>query len=123
MKRDIKNRKDIIKLVNVFYDQVKTDTVIGFIFNDIAHANWDLHLPRMYDFWENILFYTGNFDGNPMITHRELSAKCEIKRSHYKHWNSLFNKTVDDLFKGDKADEIKQRAMNISKAMTEKALS
>ena len=123
MLRDIRNRKDIIKLVDVFYDKIKTDTVIGYIFTDVAHTNWDLHLPRMYDFWENILFYTGNFDGNPMITHRELSAKCEIKRSHYDHWNNLFNQTVDDLFEGDKADEIKRRAMNISKMMIDKALS
>ena len=123
MKKDIQNRDDIIKLVDAFYIKVKADDLLGNIFTDVVHVNWETHLPRMYDFWENILFYTGNFDGNPMITHRELSAKCEIKRSHYKHWNSLFNKTVDDLFKGDKADEIKQRAMNISKAMTEKALS
>ncbi|HPW98479.1 MAG TPA: group III truncated hemoglobin, partial [Flavobacterium sp.] len=78
MKHDIQNREDIIKLVDVFYDKVKKDNVIGYIFSDIAHVNWDLHLPRMYDFWENILFYTGNFDGNPMMTHKTLNEKAPM---------------------------------------------
>jgi len=60
MKKDIKNRKDIEKLVNAFYEKVKTDTVIGFLFNDVANINWYSHLPKLFDFWENILFYKGN---------------------------------------------------------------
>jgi hemoglobin len=34
----------------------------------------------------------------------------------------LFNETVDALFEGEKAEEIKQRAMNISAAMMHKTL-
>ena len=123
MKHDIQNREDIIKLVDVFYDKVKKDNVIGYIFSDIAHVNCDLHLPRMYDFWENILFYTGNFDGNPMMTHKLLNQKVAMDFTHFNRWNTLFNETVDALFKGEKAEEIKKRAMNISKAMMDKALN
>jgi len=36
MKTEIKNREDIIKLVDAFYTKVKTDTVIGYLFNDVA---------------------------------------------------------------------------------------
>jgi hemoglobin len=122
MKHDIKNREDIIKLVDVFYDKVKKDAVIGYIFSDVAHVNWDLHLPRMYDFWENILFYTGNFDGNPMMTHKTLNEKAPMDFTHFNRWNTLFDETVDALYKGEKAEEIKNRAMNISKAMMDKAL-
>ena len=39
MKTDIRNRKDIEKLVNTFYDKVKTDEVIGYLFNDVAQVN------------------------------------------------------------------------------------
>jgi hemoglobin len=56
MKTDIRNRKDIELLVNAFYDKIKTDGVIGFLFTEVAKVNWETHLPRMYDFWENILF-------------------------------------------------------------------
>ena len=39
MKTDIRNRKDIEKLVNTFYDKVKTDEVIGYLFNDVAQLS------------------------------------------------------------------------------------
>lgn len=123
MKKDIQNREDIIKLVDTFYNKTKNDHLIGHIFTNVAHVNWELHLPRMYDFWENILFCTGNFDGNPMKTHKELNQKVPMDFTHFNRWNMMFNETVDSLFKGEKAEEIKNRAMNISKAMMDKALS
>ncbi len=122
MKTDIRNRKDIEKLVNTFYDIVKTDTIIGYLFNDVAQVNWQLHLPKMYAFWENILFCTANYNGSPMAVHKELHQKSTMTQEHFKHWNVLFNKTVDHLFEGPKAEEIKNRAMNISAVMMHKTL-
>ena len=45
MKKDIENRGDIILLINTFYEKVKRDEVIGYIFNDVAKVNWEKHLP------------------------------------------------------------------------------
>ena len=123
MKTDIQNRKDIEVLVNAFYEKVKTDAVIGYLFNDVAQVNWATHLPKMYDFWENILFYTGNYDGNPMARHKELHDKSTMTKAHFQHWIDLFNKTVNYHFEGPKAEEIKNRAMNIATAMMYKTLS
>lgn len=122
MKTDIRNRKDIEKLVNTFYDKIKTDAVIGYLFNDVAKVNWEKHLPKMYNFWENILFYTAEYEGNPMEKHKELHQKSPLNPSHFNHWNMLFTKTVNELFEGKKADEIKNRALNISAAMMYKTL-
>ncbi|MBS1533762.1 MAG: group III truncated hemoglobin [Bacteroidetes bacterium] len=123
MKPDIQNRKDIETLVNAFYDKVKTDAVIGYLFNEVAQVNWQTHLPKMYDFWQNILFFTGNYDGNPMAKHKELHQKSSMNPSHFAHWNKLFTETVDQFFQGPKAEEIKNRALNISAAMMYKTLS
>ncbi len=123
MKTDIRNRKDIEKLVNAFYEKVKTDEVIGYLFTDVAKVNWELHLPKMYDFWENILFSTGNYNGNPMVKHKELHEKSEMNQEHFQQWNALFNQTVDKLFEGTKADEIKNRAINISAVMMYKTIA
>jgi len=122
VKTDIKNSKDIKKLVDAFYDKVKTDAKIGYLFSDVASVNWENHLPKMYAFWENILFHTGNFEGNPMTKHRELHQKSAMTEAHFKHWNRLFKKTVDELFEGQKASEIKERAMNISMMMQRKVI-
>ena len=122
MKTDIKNRSDIEKLINAFYDKIKTDTKIGYFFTEVAHVNWEKHLPRMYDFWENIMFSTGNFVGNPMAKHKELHQKSTMTEAHFQHWNALFDETVDELFIGEKAEEIKKRAANIAMAMMYKTL-
>jgi hemoglobin len=121
-KPDIKNRSDIEKLVNVFYDKIKTDAKIGYLFTEVAKVNWEKHLPKMYDFWENILFSTGNYNGNPMGKHKELHQKSEMNQGHFQHWNALFDETVDALFSGIKAEEIKERARNIAMAMMYKTL-
>jgi hemoglobin len=44
-----------------------------------------------------------------------------VKGEHFHHWNTLFDETVDELFIGVKAEEIKQRAINIAAAMMHKA--
>ena len=123
MKTDIRNGKDIEKLVNAFYEKVKTDEVIGYLFTDVAKVNWETHLPKMYNFWENILFYTANYSGSPMAVHKDLHQKSTMTETHFHHWNKLFNETVDKLFAGPKADEIKNRASNIAQVMMYKTLA
>ena len=123
MKTDISNREDIELLVNTFYDRVRTDGVIGYLFTDVARVDWSEHLPKMYNFWENILFYTGNYSGSPMLVHRELHQKSTMNEGHFQHWVTLFTATVDDLFEGERATEIKDRATNIAGVMMYKTLN
>jgi hemoglobin len=122
MKKDITTRADIELLVNKFYGKVKEDAVIGFIFTDIAKVNWDKHLPLMYDFFENMLFYTGSYTGNPMELHKRINIHLPLTAVHFQQWESLFSSTVDELFSGEKAELVKQRAMSISKVIQSKLL-
>ncbi len=113
-KHDIRDRKDIELMVNHFYEKVKQDDVVGFIFNDVAKVNWDDHLPVMYDFWESILFFTGGYSGNPMITHRKLNNIISLTKEHFDRWLKLFLATIEENFEGEKAELAKQRAMSIA---------
>ncbi len=123
MKQDILNRKDIEILVNRFYERVRKDDIIGYLFNDVAQTDWNVHLPKMYDFWEVILFGKGNFKGNPMFVHKELHGKSPLNSEHFAHWFDLFQNTVDDLYQGKNAEEIKYSASNIAQTMMYKVLS
>ena len=122
MKNDITNRDDIILLINTFYEKVKQNEVIGYIFNDVAKVNWEKHLPVMYDFWENVIFFTGNYNGNPMMVHKHLNDKTSLSADHFKEWIKLFTQTVDDLFEGERAELTRQRAMSIATAMQVKII-
>jgi hemoglobin len=123
MKRDIENRRDIETLVDYFYEKIKSDSIIGYIFTDIAHVNWEKHLPVMYSFWENAIFYTGTYNGNPMQIHQHLHRVANLKTEHFEQWIRLFTSSVDELFEGDNANLIKQRAISISTAMQIKILN
>lgn|SRR5690554_4974782 len=123
MKNDILNRKDIEVLVDEFYERVRKDEVIGYLFNEIAQTDWSHHLPKMYDFWEVILFGTGSFKGNPMQVHRELHHKSPLSSEQFQHWFKLFADTVNNLYEGKNAEDIKQSASNIAQTMMYKVLS
>lgn len=117
MKQDIQNRTDIENLVNQFYDQVKVDPEIGPFFSEVVAVNWEKHLPVMYAFWENILFYTGGYEGNPMRKHLSIHKMAPMNKADFDRWLQLFFGTVDSLFEGENAEAIKQRATSMATVM------
>jgi hemoglobin len=123
MKKDIGSKMDIELLVNSFYEKVKADDTIGRIFTEIVKVNWEKHLPIMYRFWENSLFYTGTYEGNPMEIHKHLHRAVPLSPEHFKRWTILFTSTVDELFEGKTATLAKQRAVSIATVMQVKILS
>ncbi|HET9278637.1 MAG TPA: group III truncated hemoglobin, partial [Flavitalea sp.] len=80
MKKDIENRKDIEILIDSFYEKVRRDEAIGYIFNDVAKVDWEHHTPIICDFWENILFQTNVYRGNPIPTHIRLHSMTALTK-------------------------------------------
>jgi len=117
MKKQLEDRLDVELLVNQFYQKIRQDPELGFIFNDIARVNWEVHLPKMYDFWEGILFGTLNYNGRPMPPHFLLTTKYTLTPQHFDRWLALFFENVDTLFEGEKAEDVKCRAYSIATIM------
>lgn len=115
--KDIQNREDIVLLITSFYTKVRKDEMIGFIFEDVAKVDWDSHLPMMFSFWESTLFGTGNYSGSTMDIHQQLNSKVKLTQEHFKCWEELFHTTVNELFNGENAEKIKQRATSIKTIM------
>jgi hemoglobin len=107
---DLAGRAEIELLVNTFYEKVRRDEVLGFIFNDVARTDWVAHLPKMYDFWETVIFRTGGYSGNPLAAHARLVPLTKMGRGQFDRWLGLFKSTVDELFAGAKAEHIKNAA-------------
>lgn len=117
MKTDINTRNDIILLVDSFYTKVQQNDIIGPIFTEIVKVDWLHHLPKMYDFWESILFGKAIYKGNPMLTHFAINEKASLKEDQFKIWKNIFLHTVDELFEGENAVTIKQKAQSIADLM------
>ena len=111
MKADITGRAEIELLISSFYDKVKQDDKIGFIFINIIGADWSHHLPVMYRFWESVLFSKPGYEGNPIRKHIDLDKKITLHKEHFDRWLELWNESVDELFDGENAAQAKNRAM------------
>lgn len=113
---DIASRKEVELLVDSFYQKVQQDEIIGYIFNDVAKVNWETHLPKMYEFWEAILFGKKGFTGN-LEVHYKLNKVHPFKEEHFDRWKSLFYSTIDEHFVGEFANLAKQKARSIADLM------
>jgi len=111
---DLAGRADIERLVNAFYARVQRDDLLGFIFTDIAKTDWATHLPKMYAFWETMIFRTGSYTGSPLAAHAKLTAFTSMGGPQFERWLNLFTSTVDELFAGDKAEHIKRAAEDMA---------
>ncbi len=118
--KDLENRADIEFLVNAFYTKVQKDETIGFFFNDVAKTNWNYHLPKMYDFWETLLFGQRLYKGNPMASHLPVNWQVPMEKHHFDHWVKLWTETVRDHFQGENADMAIYKAQNIAELMSYK---
>lgn len=119
-KPDIQGRAEIETLVNTFYDRVRGDEVLGHIFDQVAQTNWSTHLPKMYAFWETVLFRTGGFTGNPIAAHARLVPLTDMGRDKFDHWLKVFRATVDDIFAGERAEHIKSCAADMANVIYSK---
>jgi hemoglobin len=111
---DITGRADIERLVNAFYDRIRKDDLLGFIFNDVAKTDWGAHLPKMYAFWETMIFRSGGFVGNPLAAHARLVPLTEMGRLQFDRWLAVFTATVDELFAGEYAERIKNAGADMA---------
>jgi hemoglobin len=114
---DIRDRDDLTVLVHAFYDRVRTEPQLGPIFEEIAQVNWQLHLPKMVNFWEKALFRSGDYNGNPLRTHLNLNQKVVLRKPLFEQWVQLFDTTVDTHFQGERAGHIKRIAADMAQVM------
>ncbi len=114
-KTDITTRADIFKLVKTFYSKVRKDEVLAPFFNDTI-SDWDEHLGRLTTFWESSLFLKTKYYGDPLEAHVNVDKKFNqtITEKHFGIWLNLWVETIDELYKGDYAENAKRRARKMA---------
>ena len=101
--REIENARDVHELVQTFYQKVMKDEQLSPFFK---HLNLDEHLPKMEFFWRFVLLDESGYTTSVTDKHMHM----RLKEEHFKRWIFLFNKTLDELFVGEKVELAKQRA-------------
>lgn len=116
MKTEIQKRPQVLALITRFYDKVREDDLLGPIFNGIID-DWPHHLEHLTTFWCNQLFMErGTYKGDPIAAHKKVDdfAQNKIDEHHFGRWLNLWVQTIDELFEGDNAFILKNRARKMS---------
>jgi hemoglobin len=114
--RDIETRDDVERLVRAFYSKAMSDPIIGFIFTDVAKLDLEAHVPQITSFWETILLDAKTYSGGAFRPHAELHAKVGLRHGHFERWLKLWFGTVDEMFRGDRANLAKVHALRVGTA-------
>lgn len=119
-KPDILGRPDLVKLVDAFYAKVRADAPLGHVFDEVAKVDWENHLPKLYDFWDTVLFRAGSFRGNPIGAHAGLLAGSGMEWPLFERWLELFRETVNEHFSGENAGHIIRCAEDMARVLHSK---
>lgn len=120
-KPDIREQDDIRRLIDAFYGLVRQDELLGPVFAArIPDGHWPTHLDTMTRFWTAALLgQAAGYRGNPGAKHLYLP----IEKAHFTRWLALFGQTVDALFEGENAAEMKVRALKMGEMFQAKIAS
>ncbi len=106
------NEGMIGRLVDGFYDRVRTDPLLGPVFNDRI-SDWGPHLEQMKLFWSSVALMSGAYHGRPMPKHLPLPVDAR----HFDRWLELFEATARDLCPPAAADHFIERARRIAESL------
>ena len=120
--RDLENRTDIEKLLELFYSKALIDPLIGYFFTDVIPLDMKTHIPVIADFWETVLFGKAVYKGNVLDIHKHIHQLSAFTEAHFTRWVSIFKETVDQCYQGEKAELAKQRAESIATIMKLKTI-
>ena len=115
--KDIRNQDDLYLLVDEFYKKLRADPAISYIFTDVVKIKILEHLPILVTFWSQAILGTEGYTKNLTQIHLDINAKELLTPELFKIWLNHFYTTVDENFKGEKAEQIKTQALSIATIM------
>jgi hemoglobin len=102
----------IRRLVHAFYDRVRSDAVLGPIF-EARVADWPSHLDRMCAFWSSVTLMTGRYHGRPMQAH----APLPVAGAHFDRWLAMFAATAQEVCPPEAAELFIGKARTIAESL------
>lgn len=115
--KDILSQDDLYIIVDEFYKKLLADERISYIFTDVVKIKIEEHLPILVTFWSQGILGTGGYTKNLTQIHLDINEKEYLSPELFTIWLTHFNKSVDENFKGEKAEKIKTQALSIATIM------
>lgn len=102
-------------LVNVFYAKVRSDPLIGPVFN-AAIADWPEHLDKLQCFWSSIMLTSGRYKGRPLPAH--IKHADAISPASFERWLAIWRETTGEMLDPQSAAALQEKAGRIAESLS-----
>jgi hemoglobin len=107
-------RANIAQLVDAFYGRARDDALLGPVFTTMLAGRWDVHMPKMVDFWSSLVLGEKSYQGNLKATHQALVG---LTPEHFNRWLALFFETVEQHYEPAAAIQFIEPALRIAHSL------
>ena len=119
---DLDTRAQIHDLVVEFYREIVFDPVLGPVFDDVAEVDWAAHIPKLIDYWVQVLLGEPGYDGYVLRPHQHVHELQPLELEHFDRWYALFATSVDRRWRGPLADRAKVHAERTAATLARRLL-
>jgi len=109
-KNDIISEEDIKFMVDSYYSIIRNDFEVNLIIKSLSKKKWKIDIDNIYNFWQKILFASGQYEGNPF----KERIPILISEKNFNKFLVKFTENIDKHFSGENAESAKARATAIS---------
>ncbi|THK35932.1 DUF1971 domain-containing protein [Ensifer sp. MPMI2T] len=114
VEREKLDEREIPKILERFYERVRTDAELGPVFAVVA--DWDEHLVRLAEFWSSVMLTTGRYKGNPVSMHMIHAER--IRPEMFDRWLALWRLTTSEMLPQSLAIEMQAKATRIASRLS-----
>ncbi len=120
--RDLDSRAEIHDLVIDFYREIALDDLLGPVFGEVAEVDWAVHIPRLIDYWSQVLLGDPGYDGAVLAAHRYVHGLEPLRSELFERWYGLFVESVDGRWSGPQAERAKAHAAKTAAILARRLL-
>lgn len=119
---DITSRSDVHDLVVAFYREIVFDDLLAPVFGEVAEVDWAVHIPRLVDYWCQILLDESGYRGAILAAHRHVHELDPLRVDHFDRWYALWERSIDATWQGPVAEVAKRHAATVAASLARRLL-
>ncbi len=120
---DLTGRAEIHDLVVGFYREVVFDDLLAPVFGEIAEVDWEVHIPKLIDYWCRVLLHEPGYQGSILGAHEHLHHLEPLRPELFDRWFELWVRTIDASWSGPGATAAKEHAARIGGVLSRRITS
>ncbi len=117
---DLDSRSKIHDVVVHFYREVVFDDLLAPVFGEVAEVDWAQHIPKLIDYWCQVLLGEPCYSGYILGPHRAVHELSAFTPELFDRWYTLWSASIDSRWDGEIAERAKTHAQRIAQVLARK---